>query len=100
MTVHNAPPAGASAAVVYGLLERLVAANADIVLCVSSDLSARMRRLGAEVVGRAIVPAPEVRPSGQAAGLGSAGQRPADLPGDRPVILTAAGSRRRRGSAR
>jgi glycosyltransferase involved in cell wall biosynthesis len=107
VTVHNAPPAGASAAVVYGLLERLVAANADVVLCVSSDLSARMRRLGAEVVGRAIVPAPEVRPSGPAAGLGPSGpaaglgpsgpaagvgpsgRRPADLPGDRPVILAA-----------
>ncbi len=80
VTVHNAPPSGASAAVVYGLLERLVAGNADVVLCVSADLSARMRRLGAEVVGRAIVPAPALR---------SAGDRPADLPGDRPLILAA-----------
>ena len=78
VTVHNAPPAGASAAVVYGLLERLVAANADVVLCVSADLSARMRRLGAEVVGRAIVPAP--------AGRGD-GWPPEDLPDDRPIVL-------------
>ena len=78
VTVHNAPPAGTSAALVYGLLERLVAANADVVLCVSSDLSARMRALGAEVVGRAIVPAPA---------LAASGRRPADLPGDRPIIL-------------
>ena len=78
VTVHNAPPAGGSAAMIYGLLERLVAANADVVLCVSSDLSARMRRLGAAVVGRAIVPAP--------AGRGD-GWPPEDLPGDRPVVL-------------
>ena len=65
VTVHNAPPAGASAAVVYGLLERLVAPNADVVLCVSADLSARMRRAGAKDVGRAIVPAPEVKSAGR-----------------------------------
>ncbi len=80
VTVHNAPPSEPSAAIVYGLLERLVAGNADVVLCVSSDLSARMRRLGAEVVGRAIVPAPPVT---------SVGQRPADLPADRPIVLAA-----------
>ncbi len=80
VTVHNAPPAGGSAAMVYGLLERLVAGSADVVLCVSSDLSARMRRLGAEVVGRAIVPTP-------AAGLRSDGWPPEDLPEGRPVVL-------------
>ena len=80
VTVHNAPPSGASAALVYGLLERLVAGNADVVLCVSADLSARMRSIGAEVVGRAIVPAPAQRP---------AGDRPTDLPAGRPVILAA-----------
>jgi len=57
VTVHNAPPAGAVAAAIYGLLERLVARRADVVLCVSSDLAARMRRRGARKVGRAIVPA-------------------------------------------
>lgn len=78
VTAHNAPPAGCAAAIVYGLLERLVAGNADVVLCVSSDLSARMRRLGAEVVGRAIVPAPPGR---------SEGWPPEDLKGDRPIVL-------------
>ena len=65
VTVHNAPPTAAPAAAVYGLLERIVARQADVVLCVSSDLSARMRRAGARDVGRAIVPAPEVRSAGR-----------------------------------
>ncbi|HVB42735.1 MAG TPA: glycosyltransferase [Streptosporangiaceae bacterium] len=57
VTVHNAPPAAARTAAVYGLLERLVARRADVVLCVSADLSDRMRRLGTRQVGKAIVPA-------------------------------------------
>src|SRR5215470_11131913 len=59
VTVHNAPPPGVAAGVIYGLLERLVARRADVVLCVSSDLLGRMSRRGAREVGRAIVPAPE-----------------------------------------
>jgi glycosyltransferase involved in cell wall biosynthesis len=67
--------------VVYELLERIVARQADIVLCVSSDLSTRMRRIGAREVRRAIVPAPDV----------SAARRPpADLVDDgRPIVLAA-----------
>ena len=81
VTVHNAPPLAAQAARIYGLLERLVARRADVVLCVSSDLAARMRRLRAREVGRAIVPAPAP---------GSADVRPADLGADgRPVVLGA-----------
>jgi glycosyltransferase involved in cell wall biosynthesis len=81
VTVHNAPPAGLAGRAMYDLLERTVARRADVVLCVSSDLSARMCRLGAREVSRAIVPAPEVR---------SAGRRPADLTDDgRPVVLAA-----------
>jgi glycosyltransferase involved in cell wall biosynthesis len=57
VTVHNAAPAGGPAAVVYGLLERLVARRADRVLCVSGDLETRMRALGARHVGLAVVPA-------------------------------------------
>jgi len=57
VTVHNGPPAGRGArAVVYRLLERVVARGADLVLCVSPDLEARMRSAGAGRVGRAIVP--------------------------------------------
>jgi glycosyltransferase involved in cell wall biosynthesis len=73
VTVHNAPPAGRGARLlVYRVLERVVARGADLVLCVSSDLEARMRSAGARQVGRAIVPAADPRPpraSGQAATL-------------------------------
>jgi len=85
VTVHNAPPPGASAAWLYGLLERLVARRADVVLSVSSDLAARMRRVRAREVGRAVVAAPS---------LGPAGARPQDHSTDlrtdgRPVVLGA-----------
>src|SRR6185437_15577082 len=33
VTVHNAPPAGARLAAIYGVLERIVARRADVVLC-------------------------------------------------------------------
>ena len=66
VTVHNAPAAGGPAAAVYRVLERLVARRADAVLCVSGDLEARMRRLGARGVARALVPPPS--PAGVSAG--------------------------------
>ncbi len=59
VTVHNAPPAGRGPRVlIYRLLERVVARRADLVLCVSPDLEARMRAAGARRIGRAIVPPP------------------------------------------
>jgi glycosyltransferase involved in cell wall biosynthesis len=59
VTVHNAPPAGDRVpAMIYRLLEYVVARGADRVLCVSSDLDKRMRAAGARRVGRAIVAAP------------------------------------------
>jgi glycosyltransferase involved in cell wall biosynthesis len=58
VTVHNAPPDRRPAAAVYRVLEWLVARRADAVLCVSGDLEARMRRLGARSVARAVVAAP------------------------------------------
>jgi glycosyltransferase involved in cell wall biosynthesis len=58
VTVHNAPPPGmGTSAVIYRLLERLVARGSDLVLCVSVDLEARLRAAGARRVGRAVVPA-------------------------------------------
>jgi glycosyltransferase involved in cell wall biosynthesis len=61
VTVHNAPPSrGGASLVIYRLLERLVARNADVVLCVSADLEDRLRAAGARNVGRAVVPAPVV----------------------------------------
>jgi len=58
VTVHNAPPAGGPAAAVYAGLELIVARRADAVLTVSGDLDGRLRRRGARLAGRALVPAP------------------------------------------
>jgi glycosyltransferase involved in cell wall biosynthesis len=86
VTVHNAPPAGGAAGLAYGALERIVARRADAVTCVSGDLAARMRRLGAHDGGRALVPAPAAGPPARQdvaaarASLGGAG---------RPVVLAA-----------
>ena len=85
VTVHNAPPPSAPAAAFYGLLERLVARRADVVLCVSADLTARMRRLGAREVAAAIVPAPEL---GRAsAGVAPGLRPPCPAAAGRPVVL-------------
>jgi glycosyltransferase involved in cell wall biosynthesis len=88
VTVHNAPPAAAWAALVYAVLERVVARRADAVLCVSADLEARMRRRGARAVERAVVPSP----------LPAAGHRladpspsPAELAGPVPSAAELAG---------
>jgi glycosyltransferase involved in cell wall biosynthesis len=94
VTVHNAPPSAAATAAVYRLLERLVARRADLVLCVSSDLEARMRHRGALRVGRAIVPAPPTAAADQAAaesaGLSGAGPSASGLSAaGRPVVLAA-----------
>ena len=83
VTVHNAPPASAGTAAVYAMLERLVARRADLVLCVSPDLSERMHRLGALAVGRALVPAPAGPESPVAAQPDTAGL----AAGGRPVVL-------------
>jgi glycosyltransferase involved in cell wall biosynthesis len=96
VTVHNAPPSGAGApAVLYRLLERLVARGADLVLCVSVDLEARLRAVGARRIGRAVVPAPTAPPasvgtaaSGGATAPGGAAVRGAAAAG-RPVVLAA-----------
>lgn len=78
VSVHNAPPATVTTTAIYVLLERLVARRADAVLCVSADLSARMRRLGADGVGRAVVPASAIAAPPAPADLGACGQ---------PVVL-------------
>ena len=101
VTVHNAPAAGGATGAIYRVLERIVAARADSVLCVAPDLEERMRAAGARRVGRAcpLVPArplplrafPRKRP------------RPGRCRATRPRIARwcsrRAGWRRRRGSA-
>jgi glycosyltransferase involved in cell wall biosynthesis len=91
VTVHNARPSGGGApALVYRLLERVVARRADLVLCVSPDLEARMRAAGARRVGPAVIaapgepaarPAPPAGPPGADAGLPGAGTPGASTPG-------------------
>jgi len=82
VTVHNAPPSGAGApALVYRLLERLVARRADLVLCVSPDLEARLRAAGARRVARAVIAATGTPPGRTAV--------PLEVPDARPVVLGA-----------
>ena len=93
VTVHNAPPAGGATGAVYRVLERIAAARADSVLCVSPDLEERMRAAGARRVGRAMVPAAVPVVDAPAAGVSA--ETPADLsrPGGlapgRPLVLAA-----------
>ena len=84
VTVHNTPPAGGPAGVIYAVLGRIVARRADAVASVSADLAAWMRRLGARDGGLALVPAPAA--AGPSAGeLAKVRQ---ELGGaDRPVVL-------------
>jgi glycosyltransferase involved in cell wall biosynthesis len=86
VTVHNAPPAGGAARLVYRLLELLVARSADLVLCVSADLEQRMRNAGAHRVGRAVVAAAEAAAplAGDAAFAGVSRGQPAS---GRPLVL-------------
>jgi glycosyltransferase involved in cell wall biosynthesis len=87
VTVHNAPPPGRAAGLVYGLLERTCAARADAVLCASADLAARMRQRGARRVAEFDVPAPAAPVPSDAA----VRRARADLgPAGRPVVLAVA----------
>lgn len=91
VTVHNAAPSGGLAGAVYLTLERLIARRADQVLCVSSDLAARMRGLGAREVGRALVPAPPAPPAPAAADTTRLrAEMGAGPDGGVPVVLTVA----------
>jgi glycosyltransferase involved in cell wall biosynthesis len=84
VTMHNAPPRGLAAGLVYRGLERVVARRADAVLCASPDLAERMERLGARGVARAVVPAPAAPPPAPADVTRVRAELAA---GDRPVVL-------------
>jgi glycosyltransferase involved in cell wall biosynthesis len=87
ITVHNAPPVGGSGRLVYGLLERICARRADIVLCVSADLLARMRSLGAT----AAEPFDVAAPPGPALTAADVAAARADVGAvGRPVVLAVA----------
>jgi glycosyltransferase involved in cell wall biosynthesis len=91
--VHTAPPAGGATGAVYRVLERIVAARADSVLCVSPDLEERMRAAGARRVGRAVVPVAVPALDAPAAGVSAATPAALSVPGDpapgRPLVLAA-----------
>ncbi|TVY99976.1 glycosyltransferase [Trebonia kvetii] len=87
VTVHNAPPAGRAGALIYRLLEQIVARSADLILCVSPDLERRMRAAGARRIGRAVVAAPQRRTAEPQATEPPAAHGPAGLPPDRPLVL-------------
>jgi glycosyltransferase involved in cell wall biosynthesis len=93
VTVHNAPAAGGATGAIYRGLERIVAARADSVLCVSPDLEERMRAAGARRVGRALVPAAAPAVAAPAAGVSAETPAAVSLPGDpapgRPLVLAA-----------
>jgi glycosyltransferase involved in cell wall biosynthesis len=88
VTVHNAAPSGVGApALVYQFLERIVARRADLVLCVSPDLEARMRAAGAHRVGPAVIAAYDALPGPPS--VASAGALAQTVAQRRPVVLGA-----------
>jgi glycosyltransferase involved in cell wall biosynthesis len=92
VTIHNAAPGRGPAAAVYRVLERIVAARADTVLCVSGDLEARMRGLGSRNVAPAVVAAPVTPPRVPAETLAAVRAEfgAGGTPDRTPVILTVA----------
>ncbi|MEW9531209.1 glycosyltransferase family 4 protein [Microbispora sp. NPDC049125] len=91
VTLHNGVTATGAIGAVYGLLERIVARRADLVLVVSPDLGARMRARGARRVQAAVVPAPPLgRPSRTPEEVRAELARLLPGGGDRPVLLTVA----------
>ena len=83
VTLHNALLASGVVALAHGVLERLVARGASVVLGVSADLEERMRRLGAREVAAAVVPSP----AGDASVRDPAETR-AELGADGPLVVT------------
>ena len=86
VTVHNAPPDRQRARIVYGALERICARRADLVLCASPDLLARIRSLGAASAELFDVPAARAdRPAPAVVARAAADVHA----GGRPVVLAA-----------
>ncbi|MEV7970623.1 glycosyltransferase family 4 protein [Sphaerisporangium sp. NPDC088356] len=86
VTLHNALTATGAIGAIYGVLERIVAKKADLLLVVAPDLGERMRARGARSVADAVVPAPPLAPPRR-----TVEEVRAELePGDRPILLTIA----------
>jgi glycosyltransferase involved in cell wall biosynthesis len=86
VTLHNAPPADWLARRIYGLLELTCARRADIVLCASADLAARMGSRGAAAVEQFDVPAAAAQPPTVA----EVAKARTDIGAGRPVVLAVA----------
>jgi glycosyltransferase involved in cell wall biosynthesis len=86
VTVHNAPPDGRTAAAVHAQLERVCARRADLVLCASADLLARLRARGAAGAEQYDVPAAAGEPPTGAEVAAARLELSAD---GRPVVLAA-----------
>ena len=87
VTVHNAPPDGRAARLSYGLLERICAGRADVILCASADLRTRLRALGAADAEQFDVPAVLAQPPTDA----EIAKARADIGANgRPVVLAVA----------
>jgi glycosyltransferase involved in cell wall biosynthesis len=84
VTVHNAPPEGSVASVVHAVLERTCARHADLLLCASADLAARLRARGAAAVEQIAVTAPADQPPTAAEAAAALGEI-AEI--GRPVVL-------------
>ena len=85
ITVHNAPPDGRAARFVHGVLERICARRADLVLAASADLLPRMRGRRAPVE-QFDVPALPAAPT-----AAEVAKARADVGADdRPVVLAVA----------
>jgi glycosyltransferase involved in cell wall biosynthesis len=104
VTVHNAPSGGGVARLVYRVLERVVARNADLVLCVSPDLERRMLAAGARRAERAVIAAPDPVPGAAApsaiapSAIAPAPVAPAAVdPAGRPVVLAVGRHARQKG---
>lgn len=94
VTVHNAPPDGRAPRLVYGVLERICARRADLLLCASADLLARMHRLGASEAEQFDVAAEPLKPP-SAEEIATA--RADTGGGERPVVLTVGRLARQKG---
>jgi len=84
VTVHNTPPDGPAMSVVHAVLERTCARRADLLLCASADLAARLRARGAAEVEQVDVAAPagpQPTPAETAAARGEIAEA------GRPVVL-------------
>ncbi|GGK84309.1 glycosyl transferase [Sphaerisporangium melleum] len=91
VTLHNALTTSGVIGAVYGLLERIVARRAHLVLVVAPDLGERMAARGARRVAAAVVPAPPLRPPARPAAEVRAGLRPPGHEQDTgPILLTIA----------